>query len=47
MRLDPDPKQVERGAWQTRVKETFDFAALAALIKSPPSGLRSRPRLLL
>ena len=30
---DPDPKQVERRAWQTRVKETFDFAALAALIK--------------
>jgi hypothetical protein len=30
---DPDPKQVERRAWQTRIKETFDFAALAALIK--------------
>jgi hypothetical protein len=30
---DPDPKQVERRAWQTRVKETFDFAALAALIQ--------------
>jgi hypothetical protein len=30
---DPDPRQVERRAWQTRVKETFDFAALAALIK--------------
>jgi alpha-tubulin suppressor-like RCC1 family protein len=30
---DPDPKQVERRAWQTRVKETFDYAALAALIK--------------
>jgi hypothetical protein len=30
---DPDPAQVERRAWQTRVKETFDFAALAALIK--------------
>ena len=30
---DPDPKQVERRAWQTRIKETFDFAALAALLK--------------
>ena len=30
---DPDPKQVERRAWQTRVKETLDYAALAALIK--------------
>ena len=30
---DPDPKQVERRAWQTRIKETFDFAALAALIQ--------------
>ena len=30
---DPDPKQVERRAWQTRVKETFDFTALAALLK--------------
>ena len=30
---DPDPKQVERRAWQTRFKDTFDFAALAALIK--------------
>lgn len=30
---DPDPKQVERRAWQKRVKETFDFAALAALLK--------------
>jgi len=30
---DPDPKQVERRAWQARVKGTFDFAALAALIK--------------
>ena len=29
---DPDPKQVARRAWQTRVKETFDFTALAALI---------------
>ena len=30
---DPDPKQVERRAWQKRVKDTFDFAALAALLK--------------
>ena len=30
---DPDPKQVERRAWQQRVKDTFDFAALAALLK--------------
>jgi hypothetical protein len=30
---DPDPRQVERRAWQTRIKETFDFAALAALIE--------------
>jgi hypothetical protein len=30
---DPDPKQVERRAWQQKVKDTFDFAALAALIK--------------
>ena len=30
---DPDPKQVERRAWQRRVKDTFDFAALAALLK--------------
>ena len=30
---DPDPKQVERRAWQQKVKETFDFAALAALIQ--------------
>ncbi len=30
---DPDPKQVERRAWQTRVKETLDYAALAALLK--------------
>ena len=28
---DPDPRQVERRAWQKRVKDTFDFAALAAL----------------
>jgi hypothetical protein len=30
---DPDPKQVERRAWQLKVKETFDYAALAALLK--------------
>ena len=30
---DPDAKQVERRAWQQKVKETFDFAALAAFIK--------------
>jgi hypothetical protein len=30
---DPDPKQVERRAWQTRVKETLDYGALAALIR--------------
>ena len=30
---DPDPKQVERRAWQARVKETLDYAALAALLK--------------
>ena len=30
---DPDPRQVERRAWQQRVKETFDYAALAALLK--------------
>ena len=30
---DPDPRQVERKAWQARVKQTFDFAALAAMIK--------------
>ena len=30
---DPDPKQVERRAWQQRVKDSFDFAALAALLK--------------
>jgi hypothetical protein len=32
---DPDPRQVERRAWQQRVKETFDFAALAALLATP------------
>ena len=30
---DPDPKQIERRAWQTRVKETLDYGALAALLK--------------
>ncbi len=30
---DPDPKQVERRAWQTRVKESLDYSALAALLK--------------
>ncbi len=30
---DPDPKQIERRAWQQRVKGTFDFAALAALLE--------------
>ncbi len=30
---DPDPKQTARRAWQQRAKETFDYAALAALIK--------------
>ena len=29
----PTPRQIERKAWQARVKSTFDFAALAALIK--------------
>jgi hypothetical protein len=30
---DPDPQQAARRAWQTRVKETFDYAALAALLE--------------
>jgi hypothetical protein len=30
---DPNTKHVERRAWQQRVKETFDYAALAALLK--------------
>jgi hypothetical protein len=30
---DPDPKQVERRAWQQEVKTSFDYRALAALIK--------------
>lgn len=29
---DPDPKQTARRAWQQQVKDTFDFAALAALL---------------
>jgi len=29
----PDPKAVELAAWQQRVKQTFDFAGLAALLK--------------
>ena len=29
---DPDPRNTERRAWQQRVKETFNFAALAALL---------------
>jgi len=31
--VDPDPKNAERRAWQQRVKDTFDYAALAALVK--------------
>jgi len=31
--VDPDPKNVERRAWQQRIKDTFDYAALAALVK--------------
>ena len=31
--VDPDAKNVERRAWQQRVKDTFDYAALAALLK--------------
>ena len=31
--VDPDPKNVERRAWQQRIKDTFDYAALAALLK--------------
>jgi hypothetical protein len=30
---DPDTKNAERRAWQQRVKDTFDYAALAALVK--------------
>ena len=30
---DPDLRLVARRAWQQRVKESFDFAALAALLK--------------
>lgn len=29
---DPDPKQTARRAWQQQVKDTFDFAALVALL---------------
>jgi len=31
--MDPNPRNVERRAWQQRVKDTFDYAALAALLK--------------
>jgi hypothetical protein len=31
--LDPNTRNVERRAWQQRMKETFDYAALAALLK--------------
>jgi hypothetical protein len=31
--LDPNPRNTERRAWQQRVKETFDYAALAALLR--------------
>ena len=31
--LDPNTRNVERRAWQQRVKESFDYAALAALLK--------------
>jgi hypothetical protein len=30
---DPDARQVERRAWQQQVRDTFDFAALAALLQ--------------
>lgn len=30
---EPDPRQVERRAWRQRVRERFDFAALAALVR--------------
>ncbi len=33
MTLDPDPRQVERRAWQQKYIDTFDFAGLAALIR--------------
>ena len=29
----PDPRAVEIRAWERRMKETFDFAGLAALLK--------------
>ena len=31
--MDPNAKNTARRAWQQRVKETFDYAALAALLK--------------
>jgi len=31
--LDPNTRNVDRRAWQQRVKDTFDYAALAALLK--------------
>ena len=31
--LDPNPRNTERRAWQQKVKETFDYAALAAMLK--------------
>jgi hypothetical protein len=31
--VDPDARQAARRAWQQQVKDTFDFAALAALLK--------------
>jgi hypothetical protein len=31
--IDPNTRNVDRRAWQQRVKDTFDYAALAALVK--------------
>jgi hypothetical protein len=31
--LDPNARNTERRAWQQKVKETFDYAALAALLR--------------
>ncbi len=31
--IDPNTRNTDRRAWQQRVKETFDYAALAALLK--------------
>jgi alpha-tubulin suppressor-like RCC1 family protein len=31
--MDPNTRNTERRAWQQRVKDTFDYAALAALLK--------------